>query len=78
MHVRYHWRVGDSVVAHVAGHMDLLLSSPASRCQGLELMLKSEKGEHLQMDFLQLHKVLESLHFRMTISMLGVFMCASV
>lgn len=42
--------------------MDLLLSSPASRLKGLELLVKSEKGEHLQMDHLELHKA-ESCHY---------------
>lgn len=37
--------------------MDLLLTAPASRSKGLEFIVKSEKGEHLSMDLLQLHKV---------------------
>ena len=37
--------------------MDLMLSEPASRLKGLEFMIKSEKGQHLDMDLLQLHKV---------------------
>ena len=41
----------------LAGHMDLMLSEPASRMKGLEFMIKSEKGQHLDMDLLQLHKV---------------------
>ena len=40
-----------------AGHMDLLLTAPASRMKGLEFIVKSEKGDHLSMDLLQLHKV---------------------
>ena len=40
-----------------AGHMDFMITEPASRMTGLQLMMKSEKGEHLQMDILQLQKV---------------------
>lgn len=46
-----------SCVYRGAGHMDFMITEPASRIKGLQLMMKSEKGEHLQMDILQLQKV---------------------
>jgi hypothetical protein len=37
--------------------MDLMVTEPASRIQGLQFMMRSEKGEHLQMDLVELYKV---------------------
>ena len=37
--------------------MDFMLTEPASRLKGLQFMMKSEKGEHLHMDLLELQKV---------------------
>ena len=34
-----------------------MVTEPTSRVEGLQFMMKSEKGEHLQMDLLELHKV---------------------